>query len=482
MARLSTHRLLILACAAAFVFGACSDDDPTGPDPVPEMSVLGTGYDVFTNYADPAEVRAGFLDVAAMYRDGLVEMVPYEKSTFRTARGSSIQEYSSNLSTSVSLEGSYLFFSGAAKTNFSSSRYTSDRYSFATVQSLIQKHAWRVKRDVTVEQLRPYVLESVQERLDDPDFSCEDLFYMYGTHVVTGITVGGRLDYSVSAEMSQVEYSSSIDLYAEASFKKGFASASLSTQTHIEEDLASFESIMEKHLQVYGGRSEYGQHIINDDDYRDWIESVDERPVFCDFENDGLLPIWEFCSEAARKSTISETFETYAQDHDILVDQSHLALVDISVRNMGSNPPSNLEGGWRLLPQDLNEDAGGSYLWIYYRLGRDDDPDKVPIDRVYTVNPSDGEHDRFGGTKINVDLNSGAGGDYIYLYYTRGAVNPIRGLLITADGDPHYTDGAGAGLLWLTVSNNPGTGPPQDLCEGAGGDYIYLYYTRDFID
>jgi hypothetical protein len=482
MAGSSTYRILVLAIVAALAIGACSDDDVTGPGDVPEMSVLGMGYDVFSNYADPAEVCAGFLDVEALYRAGHVEKVPYEKSTFRTAHGTSIREYSTNLSSSVSVEGGYLFFSGAAKMNFSSSRYTSERYSFATVQSLIQKYAWRVKRDVTLDQLRPYVLKSVQQRLDDPDFSCEDLFYMYGTHVITGFTIGGRLDYSVSAEMSEVKHSSSIDLYAEASFKKGFASASLSTETHIEEDLAAFESIMEKHLQVYGGRSEYGQHIINDEDYRDWIDSVEERPVFCDFEDNGLFPIWEFCTEPERKSTLHEAFEAHAEDNEILIHDSHLALVDLTVRDMGSNPPQNLEGGWRLLPQDLNEDAGGRYLWIYYRLGSDDDPDLTPIDRVYTVNTSDNERDRFDGTKINIDLNKGAGGDYIYLYYTRGGVNPIRALHSSADGKTRYTDYASPSLVWLPVCNNPGTGAPQDLCEGAGGDYIYLYYTKDFVD
>ena len=54
--------------------------------------------------------------------------------------------------------------------------------------------------------------------------------------------------------------------------------------------------------------------------------------------------------------------------------------------------------------------------------------------------------------------------------------------MITADGDVHYTDHSGSMQTWYTVSNNPGTGPPQDLCEGAGGDYIYLYYTRDLVD
>ena len=71
-----------------------------------------------------------------------------------------------------------------------------------------------------------------------------------------------------------------------------------------------------------------------------------------------------------------------------------------------------------------------------------------------------------GFTRINVDLNQGAGGDYVYLCYKRGVGAPITGLAVTlGNGAPP----AGAVQTRINV----------DLNVGAGGDYVWLWYTRD---
>ena len=117
-----------------------------------------------------------------------------------------------------------------------------------------------------------------------------------------------------------------------------------------------------------------------------------------------------------------------------------------------------------------------------------------------------------GYTKINVDLNQGAGGDYIYVCYKKGVGAPITGLAVTVnDGlpptDAAYTRinvdlnrncGGDTAFIWLWYTKDPActtirdlhvqanTGPPPagftrinvDLNYDAGGDsaYIYLSY------
>lgn len=74
-----------------------------------------------------------------------------------------------------------------------------------------------------------------------------------------------------------------------------------------------------------------------------------------------------------------------------------------------------------------------------------------------------------GYTKIPRDLNQGAGGKYIYLCYKRGAGAPITGIWVTVNsGTP--TQGSG----WYKID--------QDLNEGttkSGDPFIYLWYTKD---
>ena len=71
-----------------------------------------------------------------------------------------------------------------------------------------------------------------------------------------------------------------------------------------------------------------------------------------------------------------------------------------------------------------------------------------------------------GFTKVDVDLNSGAGGDYIYVCYKKGVGAPITGLAITFGGhvpSPEYT--------WTKID--------VDLNRHAGGEFIFLWYTKD---
>lgn len=70
-------------------------------------------------------------------------------------------------------------------------------------------------------------------------------------------------------------------------------------------------------------------------------------------------------------------------------------------------------------------------------------------------------------TKYPVDLNYGAGGDFIYLCYKRGVGAPVTGITVSLSRDP------------VTPSPDPTwTLVPVDLNRNAGGFYVYLYYTK----
>jgi hypothetical protein len=71
-----------------------------------------------------------------------------------------------------------------------------------------------------------------------------------------------------------------------------------------------------------------------------------------------------------------------------------------------------------------------------------------------------------GYTKIPVDLNQGAGGDYIFLCYKKGVGAPITGLHITFESHTPPAD-----RQWTRIN--------VDLNRNAGGSYIWLWYTKD---
>lgn len=144
------------------------------------------------------------------------------------------------------------------------------------------------------------------------------------------------------------------------------------------------------------------------------------------------------------------------------------------------------QSGFTKLGTDLNDGAGGKYIYLYYQTTNNSD-DAVTDMAI-----------RFGGsapstfvrhlqgkdvtyTLCDKDLNTGAGGKYIYLYWTKdpAAGQPITGINITKS-DPSSRDYAPyrtANLLY--DDDNDGADEPwitPDLNKGAGGDYIYITF------
>jgi hypothetical protein len=78
--------------------------------------------------------------------------------------------------------------------------------------------------------------------------------------------------------------------------------------------------------------------------------------------------------------------------------------------------------------------------------------------------------------KIPVDLNEGAGGKWIYLYYTKSIPGDIAGLGFTAI--QIHTSCCAPILsptsLWIALGKSLGSNGWTDLNQGSGGYYIYL--------
>jgi hypothetical protein len=458
------------------------------PDDIMGMENVGCGYDVFDKYADVLSIKAAILDADLMNSAGILDFKKIEKGVFRTVSGTSIDEYTSSMSNTTNLSGSYKFFSGAVETNFSSGKYRYSEYSFATVQSLINKYGIRVGLNYTAEDLKQYLTTKARQDINNDQMAPATLFSMYGTHAVTGLVLGGRLDFSVSADMSKVTTTKGIRVFAEASFEATFASASVSNEYVSSEEMSQFRSTEEKRLEVYGGAAEYGQNIINDNDYQAWVSSIAANYVFCDFQEDGLMPIWDFCDSQTRRDALKAGFETWAADHSIETStMPKNCILDLTVRTSSrwENLPETLEGGYVRIGADLNQGAGGDFVAIYALVGLDNSTQWVPINKIYIQNTSDGEGQEAGTTRDGTDLNKGAGGDYLYLCYTRGREHIVRAIDVfnQSSGSHQYSPRSlTTGQTWLWVMQQNNGNDRQDLNEDAGGDYIYLGYTYDKVN
>lgn len=121
--------------------------------------------------------------------------------------------------------------------------------------------------------------------------------------------------------------------------------------------------------------------------------------------------------------------------------------------------------GYAMINRDMNTGAGGEYVFICYTTSPDAGP---PITAIQVLA---GGSSNFpippGYTKVNQDLNKGSRGKYVFLCYTTNNCIPgkVTGLDVIM-GDNYHTYPPDSS--WIRVN--------QDCNHGAGGRYIFIAY------
>ena len=144
-----------------------------------------------------------------------------------------------------------------------------------------------------------------------------------------------------------------------------------------------------------------------------------------------------------------------------------------------------LEAGYTdIIKKDLNEDAGGHY--IYLGMKRTADKNDAVYDLKLTNNQKNPAKTLGKYTLVStLDLNYKAGGEYIYLYECRKPASykysPLLDLKVGDETVLNITTSTATGSHseWRVANQD---GNSQDLNEEAGGDYIYLIKVYEYND
>lgn len=144
------------------------------------------------------------------------------------------------------------------------------------------------------------------------------------------------------------------------------------------------------------------------------------------------------------------------------------------------------------ISKDANQDAGGDYVYIGYKRCKNTSADRAITDVVVCEgkNPAAIKDIKKKDTSVTatynlvakIDLNKDAGGDYLYLYATKdtNAGAPLVDIYIS-EGKGKTVDKTQDNLIYKTVlKGNSGT--KIDINDGAGGDYLYLIQVRSVAD
>ena len=131
--------------------------------------------------------------------------------------------------------------------------------------------------------------------------------------------------------------------------------------------------------------------------------------------------------------------------------------------------------------------VGSNYVYMAYKRTANVS-DAIKELAIFTgKNPSESKRLTINGTSVrfdlvaNVDFNSGAGGDWLYLYATTNSAAglPIKSLRVSNEV-VNRVSGGGFTESTIKRANDSGfTDQDPDLNDGASGNYIYLVAKRD---
>ncbi len=384
----------------------------------------------------------------------------------------SVKEVYKEFNLKLSVKGTYGAFSGAASTEYSENSTNHEEAAY----SKLYAHFVKKRQYINIPESKYRFTEQFVQDLNG-SMAPISLFQKYGTHLIKDIFLGGRLELNYTTKKTIADSNSSIKAGVKASY------AFINGSTDVENSKKTHE-LSEKsdlNLRVVGGNSP-ALVGINDlkEVYKSWCASLDD-PKKCApcgiAAYESLIPIWNFCKNAARRDVIEKQFNKMAENI-VLPEDSYISDIKVvSDKNMNV-AKAKCPPGYSLINVDLNKGAGGEYIYFCVKRGKRGQAITNIICENLSKARSEGNLNvAHKGITSNyfrhgTDLNKGAGGRYMYLLSTKSAsYNPIRNMTVYLDGESLQSE-------WNGKVCYVNTDETADLNKGSGGRYIYVALKR----
>lgn len=449
---------------------------------IPIVMRLGRGYDVFGKYAHVDSLKQAVLDIEKLIRDQKVEAIRYDEGYDSSITARSIRSYSSQMSSELEASGKYLCFGGSVKVNFDSSRTEQlDNY-FSTYSWIVKKYGVYV--DGTI-NLKNYLLPSAKQMINDENVSAKTVFSNFGHYVLVDSITGGRVDYSITASSRASTSFENFKIATKADFNAVVLKASGSGSYQNIQNRSEYEDSKLENAHSYGGgfAINTGSFKNDPDVLSKWERTLEEHGTLVEFGNTtakALVPIWELCSNPARAAYLKAEFEkmnkAHANNNKWPVEKYVVGVAFVYGPDEWS-ARAQCPPGYQLYNADLNAGSGGAYIYLCYKLGENPNDAITDFFMEYrgssastTTTTVSHNANNVPYTRIGLDLNLGAGGDFIYLWYTKAkTLPPVKdmGVAFGNVGWPDYDS-----VCWLNTQS------PADVNKSVGGETIIIKFKR----
>lgn len=187
--------------------------------------ILCHGYDITGKFADPEYVSVNaILDLNELCKSNRVHLISYNSFNSLHIENSSVTEASQKYEKELGIKASgglfgFSFKSETRKTT-SEENYNKSNLRTASTKIFYKKDGYIIEDYDDVEKLKPFLTEQFKKDIENE--TLRRIVQKYGTHVMLGMIVGAKLDYSMSY-LQSVSRSSTVKSFStvnEISFKK----------------------------------------------------------------------------------------------------------------------------------------------------------------------------------------------------------------------------------------------------------------------
>lgn len=463
------------------------------PDQLDEnVSLLGTGYDVFGRFGEAASTKQPVLNISEMAKRNFIHKKAFAKNSAgyiesKAEISESLEEYSRKLSHSAKVEGNYLCFSGSVEANYGEEKGTArERYfgNYIYEQGLRDLYLVSKGGDKDIQNYKKFLTKNAKEAINSAPV--DQLFANYGHYVLTGLTEGARADINVSVEKTKVYGIEDFGMKVKASCQMVIAGGSGEYEYKNKTGFEEFKKNATTKIRIVGNKTSLSMNdfMQNTPIRNAWENNIAANAAMINFSKSierPLIPIWEFADQPQRREQIKARFEQLAGNMATAIPggapepRRYLQGIRLGRGNEGMNVAieralndntkkfgPNGDGkanwfNWQLLSTnpkgndpdiaDLNhgvedDNADRIVLLLGWTDARGDWPitDICVLPGKQSKDREDFPFEHFGHANwylLARDLNTNAGGEYLNLMWTRDQRKPpIREIaLCVVDGD-----------------------------------------------
>lgn len=281
---------------------------------------LGHGYDATGLIFNALSGRARVLDI-----EKLIELHPsrinsgrYNSHFSQTIAGLSASEMVRFLSESTnsyfrpnSDSSKMNMFCGQLTSAFDRSTLLSDKYTYSLYQEFILQsgHAF----NETIDTLKNHLTVAFQTDLQNE--TAENILLKYGTHVLTGVFLGGKIQvmYKSHVTNADVTWQSQVGLSQAVLIMFGQSMSFYSDTNPLENEEQEAFAVTSGGIRI----SPWNGTILTDTLTRSimnitpWMESLNETWSLIDVPESHMIPIYELVSDEAKRATLKSAYNTY---------------------------------------------------------------------------------------------------------------------------------------------------------------------------